>query len=124
MPILGERFYQISNAIFCYDLKPIPLAVYSYLVCCAGQKELCWPSIKTIALQLFGKRCEGRSQAISGSRIQAATNKLMRRDGSWRQSNNHYYILPLPALSTAGHRASRKSTTGDVVEEVYQQNKG
>ena len=48
MPILGERFYQMSNAIFCYDLKPIPLAVYSYLVCCAGQKELCWPSIKTI----------------------------------------------------------------------------
>ena len=69
MPILGERFYQISNAIFCYDLKPIPLAVYSYLVCCAGQKELCWPSIKTIALQLFGKRCEGRSQAVGGSRI-------------------------------------------------------
>ena len=31
MPILGERFYQMSNAIFCYDLKPIPLAVYSYL---------------------------------------------------------------------------------------------
>ena len=50
MPILGERFYQMSNAIFCYDLKPIPLAVYSYLVCCAGQKDLCWPSIKTIAL--------------------------------------------------------------------------
>ena len=124
MPILGERFYQMSNAIFCYDLKPIPLAVYSYLVCCAGQKELCWPSIKTIALQLFGKRCEGRSQAISGFIRKAATNKLMRRDGSWRQSNNHYYILPLPALSTAGHRASRKSTTGDVVEEVYQQNKG
>ena len=36
MPVLGERFYQMSNAIFCYDLKPIPLAVYSYLVCCAG----------------------------------------------------------------------------------------
>ena len=50
MPILGERFYQMSNAIFYYDLKPIPLAVYSYLVCCAGQKDLCWPSIKTIAL--------------------------------------------------------------------------
>ena len=24
MPILGERFYQMSNAIFCYDLKPDP----------------------------------------------------------------------------------------------------
>ena len=126
MPILGERFYPMSNVIFCYDLKPIPLAVYGYLVCYAGEKELCWPSIKTIALQLFGKRCEGRSQAISGSRIhpQGGNQQAMRRDGSWRQSNNHYYILPLPALSTAGHRASRKSTTGDVVEEVYQQNKG
>ena len=36
MPVLGEQFYQMSNTIFCYDLKPIPLAVYSYLVCCAG----------------------------------------------------------------------------------------
>lgn len=53
------RFYQMSNAIFCYDLKPIPLAVYSYLACCAGQKELCWPSIKTIALQLFRKCSAG-----------------------------------------------------------------
>ena len=32
MPILGERFYQISNAIFCYDLKPIPLAVYKMCI--------------------------------------------------------------------------------------------
>ena len=128
MPILGERFYQISNAIFCYDLKPIPLAVYSYLVCCAGQKELCWPSIKTIALHCNCSENAARDAVKllveRGFVRKAATNKLMRRDGSWRQSNNHYYILPLPALSTAGHRASRKSTTGDVVEEVYQQNKG
>ena len=128
MPILGERFYQMSNAIFCYDLKPIPLAVYSYLVCCAGQKDLCWPSIKTIALHCSCSENVARDavrQLVDRGFIRkAATNKLMRRDGSWRQSNNHYYILPLPALSTAGHRASRKSTTGDVVEEVYQQNKG
>ena len=128
MPILGERFYQMSNAIFYYDLKPIPLAVYSYLACCAGQKDLCWPSIKTIALHCSCSENAARDavkQLVDRGFIRkAATNKLMRRDGSWRQSNNHYYILPLPALSTAGHRASRKSTTGDVVEEVYQQNKG
>ena len=128
MSILGERFYKMSNAIFCYDLKPIPLAVYSYLVCCAGQKDLCWPSIKTIALHCSCSENAARDavkQLVDRGFIRkAATNKLMRRDGSWRQSNNHYYILPLPALSTAGHRASRKSTTGDVVEEVYQQNKG
>ena len=31
MPILGERFYQMSNAIFCYDLKPIPLGLLNVL---------------------------------------------------------------------------------------------
>ena len=126
MPILGEQFYQMSNAIFCYDLKPIPLAVYSYLVCCAGQKELCWPASRPSHCSCSENvaRDAVRQLVDRGFIRKAATNKLMRRDGSWRQSNNHYYILPLPALSTAGHRASRKSTTGDVVEEVYQQNKG
>ena len=49
MPILGERFYQMSNAIFCYDLKPIPLAVYSYLRRCEDRRtHQCWPSYRTI----------------------------------------------------------------------------
>ena len=109
MPILGERFYQMSNAIFCYDLKPIPLAVYSYLVCCAGQKDLCWPSIKTIALHCSCSENAARDavkQLVDRGFIRKVATKQMRRDGSWRQSNNHYYILPLPALSTVGHRAS------------------
>ena len=103
MPILGERFYQISNAIFCYDLKPIPLAVYSYLVCCAGQKELCWPSIKTIALQLFGKRCEGRSQAISGSRIQPQGGN-QQADAPRRKLAAEQQPLLHPAAACASYR--------------------
>ena len=103
MPILGERFYQISNAIFCYDLKPIPLAVYSYLVCCAGQKELCWPSIKTIALQLFGKRCEGRSQAISGSRIHPQGGN-QQADAPRRKLAAEQQPLLHPAATCAFHR--------------------
>ena len=91
MPILGERFYQMSNAIFCYNLNPIPLAVYNYLVCCAGQKELCWPSIKTIALHCSCSENAARDAVKllveRGVVRKAATNKLMRRDGSWRQSN-------------------------------------
>lgn len=102
MPILGERFYQISNAIFCYDLKPIPLAVYSYLVCCAGQKELCWPSIKTIALQLFGKRCEGRSQAISGSRIHPQGGN-QQADAPRRKLAAEQQPLLHPAAACASH---------------------
>ena len=47
MPIFGERFYQMSNAIFCYDLKPIPLAVYSYLVFTLGQHTSFCPAQQT-----------------------------------------------------------------------------
>lgn len=47
--ILGGRYFKLSNAVFCYGLKPIKLAVYSYLVSCAGQREKCWPAMKTIA---------------------------------------------------------------------------
>ena len=45
------------------------------------------------------------------------------KSGKWLQGNNHYYILPLPALPTAGHRAGRNSTARDG-GEVYQQDEG
>ena len=83
MPILGERFYQMSNAIFCYDLKPIPLAVYNYLVCCAGQKDLCWPSIKTIALYCSCSENAARDavkQLVDRGFIRMVATKQMRRD--------------------------------------------
>lgn len=47
--ILGERFYKLSNALFSYHLTPIQFTVYNFLVSSAGQKEKCWPSMKTIA---------------------------------------------------------------------------
>ena len=85
MPILGERFYQMSNAIFYYDLKPIPLAVYSYLVCCAGQKDLCWPSIKSIVQHCNcsenAAQNAGRQWVERGFICKVAT-KQVRRDGS------------------------------------------
>ncbi|MBS5549435.1 MAG: helix-turn-helix domain-containing protein [Oscillospiraceae bacterium] len=121
MPILGERFYQMSNAIFCYNLKPIPLAVYNYLVCCAGQKDLCWPSIKTIALHCNCSENAARDavkQLVERGFIRKVATKQMRCNGSWRQSNNHYYILPLPALPTAGHRAPRSPAAGDGGEYI------
>ena len=40
----------MSNAIFHYDLTPTEFMVYNYLVSCAGQKGVCWPSIGKIAL--------------------------------------------------------------------------
>ena len=108
MPVLGERFYQMSNAIFCYDLKPIPLAVYSYLVCCAGQKDVCWPSMKTIALHCGCSENAARDAvsllADRGFIRKVKTSRCV-KSGKWLQGNNHYYILPLPDLPAADHSA-------------------
>ena len=48
--------------------------------------------------------------------IRKVATKKMRRDGSWRQSNDHYYILLLPAFPTTGYRTSRRSAAGDLVK--------
>ena len=97
--ILGGSYYQIGNTVFCYGLTPIQIAVYSYLLSCAGQKGKCWPAMKTIAA------CCGCSKNAARD----AVNELERRkfirktetfrdetNGKKRQVNNTYYILELP----------------------------
>jgi len=105
MPILGERFFQMSNAIFCYDLTPIQLAVYSYLKCCAGQKEKCWPGMKTIALYCGCSENAAR-EAIKVLHdrkfIKKVTTYRESRNGKRHQANNTYFILELPPLKLAG----------------------
>ena len=104
MKILNERFYQMINTIFCYNLTPIQLAVYSYLKCCAGQKEKCWPSMKTIAV------CCGCSENAARDAVRVlherrfikkAVSFRESRNGKRHQANNTYYILELPPLKVA-----------------------
>jgi len=99
--ILGGKYFKLSNAIFCYDLAPIKLAVYSYLVSCAGQREKCWPAMKTIAA------CCGCSKNAARDAVTELDNRGFIRkvetfkdesNGKTRQTNNTYYILELPDL--------------------------
>ena len=107
----------MSNAIFFYDLKPIPLAVYSYLACCAGQKDLCWPASGPSHCNCSENAArDAVKQLAERGFIRKVATKRMRRDESWRQSNDHYYILPLPALPTTGYRTSKRSAAGDPVK--------
>jgi len=104
MPIIGERFFQMSNAIFCYDLTPIQLAVYSYLKCCAGQKEKCWPGMKTIALYCGCSENAAREaiKVLHERRfIKKVTTYRESRNGKRHQANNTYFILELPPLKIA-----------------------
>ena len=93
------RFFRVSNFIFNYPLTPIERTVYFYLLCLAGSRGYCWPSVKTIADKC---RC-------SPSAVRNAIKTLERQGfikvyhtyqengpGKNRQSNNQYFINALP----------------------------
>lgn len=122
MNILDSKFFKMSNSIFYYHLTPIQLSVYSYLVCCAGQRGKCWAGMKNIA-----ERC-----GCSANAARAAVNELVRRefirkvatyqeraDGSRRQTNNTYYILGLPDIPPQAQEEYREYP-GDVGEINHQ----
>lgn len=117
--ILKGNYYQMSNAIFFYDLTPTEFMVYSYLVCCAGEKEICWPSIHKIAVNCNCSENTARkavaSLAKQGFISKAATYEDW-INGHSRQTNNTYYILDLPpvqssAASTPAKRYRRVEST-------------
>ena len=109
--ILGEQFYQMSNAIFHYDLTPTEFMVYSYLVSCAGQKGVCWPSVHRIAVS-----CNCSENTVRNAIDALVKKRFIRRvstyedwpDGHSRQTNNTYYILNLPPVQSATATAPAK----------------
>lgn len=92
-------FYQVDVRVFELGLKPITLVVYSYLVCCAGRKRSCFPSVRTIA-----KKCTC-SESAARKAVQELTERGLitkeygyreNRYGVRQQTSNTYRILPIP----------------------------
>jgi hypothetical protein len=116
----------MSNAVFCYGLTPIQLAVYSYLVCRAGQNERCWPSMKTIAACCgCSKNAAREATKVLKERgfISKVNTYRSERTGLTRQTNNTYYILDLPPLPKPTPRTEYQEGTADS-EEMNPQNAG
>ena len=89
-----EHYFRMYNKVFDLNLKATTFPVYSYLICCAGNKGNCWPSLETISrktglsistIQEHLKILEQR-QLISKSRL--------RVNGGWGK-NNVYTLLSL-----------------------------
>ena len=122
MSILGERFFQTSNAIFAYGLTPHQFTVYSYLRCCAGQRGHCWPSMSTIA------KCCGCSKNTARAAVQSLTERGFIRtvatyadldDARRRQTNNTYFILDLPPLPPPRERTPLyRKTDGNLTSDA------
>ena len=121
MNILGERFFKLSNALFCYHLTPIQFTVYSFLVSSAGQKKKCWPSMKTIAANC-GCSANAVRAAISVLEQRGFIRRVKRYqnrpNGSVRQTSNAYYILEPPLPISRGH-----PTPGDG-GDIHEQDEG
>ena len=105
MEIPNENYFKTSNSIFSYGLKPVQLAVYSYLLCRAGRRGRCWPSMKNIAQSVNCSVNTARSAIDALCRLEfirkVDTFQTVRSDRS-RRSNNTYYILDLPQLPEVG----------------------
>ena len=89
-----EHYFRMYNKVFDLDLKATTFLVYSYLVCCAGNKGSCWPSLETIS----------RKTGLSVSTVQEHLKILEQRqlisksrhriDGGWGK-NNVYTLLSM-----------------------------
>ena len=95
-------YYRMPHRIFELGLTPIQFTVYSYLVSCAGQNAVCWPSYKTIA-ENCGISRHAAIQAIDAIIQKRLIDKIptTRRNvqGRIRTSNNEYRIHDLSALN-------------------------
>lgn len=101
MTVFDGKFFRIPNMIFGYGLTPYEFSVYNYLVCCAGSKGRCFPSIKTISHVC---KC---SENTARKAVHSLQDKKFIRivetfaeldDNRCRQTNNTYFILDLPEL--------------------------
>ena len=91
------NFYQMPNNIFSFHLNKFELAVYSYLVCCAGKKKECWPSLTTISRVLGISRAsavKAIDRLVQLRLIDRVQIMKENKNGMMVMRNNHYFILP------------------------------
>jgi predicted transcriptional regulator len=107
------NFFQVENHVFDLGLTHYELAVYFYLVRCAGNKSTCFPSLSNIALKTQISRA-GVSKAIKS----LVKNKLILKEQTKRPGSrlplNIYHIIDIKKLVTQ-ETSSYLNTTGHVV---------
>lgn len=96
MRYMSERIFQMSTTVFHYNLTPNQLAVYSYLVSCAGKRNACQAKIRTIAAACGCSESTARRalhELESKGFIDIKGNAQALKTGGHRQTCNRYYLL-------------------------------
>lgn len=88
-----SEFFRLPNKIFTVPMTPIEFRLYAYLICCAGSKGYCWPTLETIM----------RDTGVKKSSLQKAIKNLKERKliavykhrNPYGYANNEYHLLSL-----------------------------
>lgn len=86
-----KECFMLPNNIFDMPLDVYAFKIYAYLVCCAGSRGECWPSLQKMSSKL----------GIAMSTVQDRINLLEKRklisickhSGSGKYKNNVYTLL-------------------------------
>ena len=90
----SKEFFRLPNKIFDVHMTPIPFTIYAYLVCCAGSKGYCWPSIKTISDRTgISKTSVNEHLKVLAKRQIIEIGKQKRPGSTYK--NNTYTLLDL-----------------------------
>ena len=89
-----EHYFRMYNKVFDLDLKATTFLVYSYLLCCAGNKGNCWPSLETISRKTGLSISTIQEHLKILEQRQLITKSRLRVNGGWGK-NNVYTLLSL-----------------------------
>ena len=94
------NFFSLPNEVFLLGLSPGELAVYSYLRRCESRKtHQCWPSYNKIGKELSIKSTNTVRKyvyrLVEKGLIDIEHTIIRRRDGTTRNGNLMYTLLPI-----------------------------
>ena len=86
-----KEFLMLPNSVFDMPLDVYAFKIYAYLVCCAGSRGECWPTMNKMSNKL----------GIAVSTVQDRINLLVKRkliaikkhQGTGKYKNNLYVLL-------------------------------
>ena len=87
-----KEFLMLPNSVFDMPLDVYAFKIYAYLVCCAGSRGECWPTMHKMSKKL----------GMTVSTIQDRINYLVQQKliaikkhkGTGKYKNNVYILLP------------------------------
>ena len=91
----SEGFFRLPNDVFRIQLDAYEFKLYAYLVCRAGTKGECWPSIPTMSEQLgMSKTTVQKKLKELEDRgfIKKINDSGLGKNGQPRKFNNHYIV--------------------------------